>query len=79
MKRLLATGLLALSITTLFTFSGGYACAKELVPIVTPGAGGTAYVMGAGIGSIARKYLPDTGVGQAARAELKALNKPVDK
>ena len=28
---------------------------------------------------LARKYLPDTGVGQAARAELKALNKPVDK
>jgi hypothetical protein len=28
---------------------------------------------------LARKYLPDTGVGQAARAELKALNKPEDK
>lgn len=42
------------------TFSTQYACAKELIPIVTPGAGGTAYIYGAGIGSIGKKYIPDT-------------------
>jgi TRAP transporter TAXI family solute receptor len=42
------------------TFSAQYACAKELIPIVTPGAGGTAYIFGAGIGTIGKKYVPDT-------------------
>jgi hypothetical protein len=32
---------------------------KELIPIITPGMGGTAYVLGAGIGNIAKKYIPD--------------------
>ena len=60
MKRLPAIGILVLLIVMVSSFSGNHACAKELVPIVTPGAGGTAYIMGAGISTIARKYVPDT-------------------
>jgi uncharacterized protein len=60
MKRLLAIGVLVSSIMMLSPFSGDYVSAKELVPIVTPGAGGTAYIMGAGISTIGRKYVQDT-------------------
>ena len=33
--------------------------AQELVPIYTPPAGGTAYVLGAGIATVTNKFLPD--------------------
>jgi hypothetical protein len=33
--------------------------AGEVVPVVTPGSGGSAYMLGAGIASMAGKYIPD--------------------
>jgi TRAP transporter TAXI family solute receptor len=33
--------------------------AQELVPLVTPPAGGTAYVLGAGITNVSNKYMPE--------------------
>jgi TRAP transporter TAXI family solute receptor len=34
--------------------------AQELIPVITPPAGGTAYVLGAGIISVGNKYMPET-------------------
>jgi len=59
MKRIFSAGLL-ITIGVLFGLANSDVCAKELIPIVTPGAGGTAYIMGAGISTIARKYVPET-------------------
>lgn len=39
------------------TFQAGFA--KELIPLITPGMGGTAYVLGAAIGKITQKSIPD--------------------
>ncbi len=33
--------------------------AQELVPLVTPPAGGTAYVLGAGITNVSNKFMPE--------------------
>lgn len=77
MKHILVIGLLVSSIVMLSASSGEYARAKELVPIVTPGAGGTAYILGAGIGTIARKYLPETDCVVQAESGVTTMLKRV--
>ncbi len=59
MKRFFSAALI-LAIGMVLACADSLVYGKELIPIVTPGAGGTAYIMGAGISTIARKYVPDT-------------------
>jgi TRAP transporter TAXI family solute receptor len=77
MKRFLAAGILISLILASIAFSDNRAWAKELVPIVTPGAGGTSYILGAGIGTIARKYLPETDCVVQAEAGVTTMLKRV--
>ncbi len=60
MKRLVAIGLAVSLVVTALTYSAGHAGAKELIPIITPGTGGTAHIFGAAIGTLGKKYVPDT-------------------
>ena len=55
----------------------GHVAAKELVPIVTPGAGGTAYILGAGISTVGRKYVPDTDYVVQAESGVTTMLKKV--
>jgi uncharacterized protein len=62
MKRFFAMGILVLLtiVLTALTFSVQHACAKDLIPIVTPGAGGSANMLGAGIATMGKRYVPET-------------------
>ncbi len=51
--------------------------AKELIPIVTPGAGGTAYILGAGVSTVARKYVPGTDYVVQAESGVTTMLKRV--
>jgi TRAP transporter TAXI family solute receptor len=53
------------------------ALAKEIVPIVTPGSGGTAYMLGAGVGTIARKYVPEVDCMVQAESGVTTMLKQV--
>lgn len=41
-------------------FSAPVKAAQELVPLITPPAGGGAYIIGAGLISVSNKYIQDT-------------------
>jgi len=58
MKRALVMTLGILGLTTVFSPPCGRG-ATEPIPFYTPPAGGTAYVLGAGIVSVTNKYLPE--------------------
>ena len=57
MKRLI---ILQITLITAFVFGLSTDCfaAKKVIPIYTPGAGGTAYILGGGMASILNKYIP---------------------
>ncbi len=56
------------------------ASAAELVPLYTPPAGGTAYVLGAGIVSVTNKYVPDAGmVHEAATGTMEMVRRMIQR
>jgi len=58
MKRLI---ILQVTLITAFVFGLSTDCfaARKVIPIYTPGAGGTAYILGGGMASILNKYIPN--------------------
>ena len=56
------------------------ASAAELVPLYTPPAGGTAYVLGAGVVSVTNKYVADASmVHEAATGTMEMVRRMIQR
>jgi TRAP-type uncharacterized transport system substrate-binding protein len=54
--------------------------AAELVPLYTPPAGGTAYVLGAGVASVTNKYVTDAGmIHEAATGTMEMVRRMIQR
>ncbi|MHB8111628.1 MAG: TAXI family TRAP transporter solute-binding subunit [Syntrophorhabdaceae bacterium] len=75
-----AVSILFSALALFFTMATGSMAAQELTPLYTLPAGGTVYVLGAGIVSVSNKYMPATKfVQQASTGTLDIIRKMMQK
>ena len=56
-------------------FSSVFAAAKTVIPIYTPGAGGTAYLIGGSMATVLNKYIPEVQMMVEAAGGTVAISK----